>query len=102
MLESNSSGLRQHVIMEAPMTTTTMAAVSSGVGGIMSSSTGSVSLTRRLAALLGSEENAIRILFSLLLGWLFFCVYLYKYSTPASMPYAYQDRFTLPNVRFHQ
>ena len=54
-------------------TTTTMAAVSE-VDGIMPPSTGgvSLSLTGRLAVLLGSEENAIRILFSLLLGLPFF------------------------------
>ena len=54
--------------MDAPITTAAMAAVS-GVDGI-SQSSGSVSLTGRMAALLGSEENAIRILFSLLLGLL--------------------------------
>jgi len=46
------------------MTTTTMADVMDE--NVMSS--GSVSVMGRLAVLLGSEENALRILLSLLLG----------------------------------
>jgi len=49
------------------MTTTTMAAV--GASGDVGSSV-NLSLIGRVAVLLGSEENAIRILLSLLLGML--------------------------------
>jgi len=49
----------------APITTTTMAAVGDGTDV---SSSDSVSVLGRVAVVLGSEENAIRILFSLLLG----------------------------------
>lgn len=52
--------------MRTPLTTTTMA--TPGDTSDVSMSYVSVSVIGRVAALLGTEENAIRILLSLLLG----------------------------------
>jgi len=70
IVSANTSGFQfdAHLTgcgLVVPMTTTTMAAVTDG-SGVWSSD--GVSLMGRIATLLGSEENALRILLSLLLG----------------------------------